>query len=86
MTNNQNKVSILLTDEFGEEILITPVNKLPMKTVVRLSALETKTVAEQFTGMLELIRENIQHPEDITKFEELTQDEFTKFLERWFAA
>lgn len=80
-----SKVAILLTDEFGEEVLVTPIKDLPMSIITELSDLDTKPIKEQFQKIMEVLTK-ASSVETATKVSELTQDEFAKFLERWFVA
>jgi hypothetical protein len=79
------KVAILLTDEFGDEVLITPIKELPMRVVAELSDLDRMPIKEQYSKIMELL-EMASDKTVAQKVGDLTQDQFSKFLERWFIA
>ncbi len=80
-----SKVAILLTDEFGEEVMVTPIKELPMRVVAELSDLDAMPIKKQYTTLMTLV-ESASDKSVAEKVGELTQEQFTKFLERWFIA
>lgn len=80
-----SKVAILLTDEFGEEVMVTPIKELPMKIVAKLSDIDGLSFSQQYETILNVLAE--ASSQDVAdKFTELTSEQFLKFLERWFVA
>lgn len=80
-----SKVAILLTDEFGDEVLVTPIKELPMRVVSKLSDLDSKPFNEQYEMVMSVLTE-ASDAEVAQKVSDLTSEEFGKFLERWFVA
>lgn len=76
-------VSVLLTDEFGEEVQIKNILALKATTFAKMT--ETTEGFGQINAILEATKEAVKTPEDYEKIEALPISGLSSFVKNWVA-
>jgi hypothetical protein len=79
-----NPFSVLLIDDFGDEIEMLPIHGLPYPVFLKLASINSETIfTEQASVLTEAIEFALCNKEDMKKVDNLTIDQFSKFVVRW---
>ncbi len=71
-------LSILVGDEFGEEVLIKNITKLPVKYISKITSANI-TIQD----VVEVVLAGLKDKEQMSLIEELDSDGFQSFVGRW---
>jgi hypothetical protein len=73
--------AILVGDEFGEEVLIKSIYKLPVKYISKLTSPDI-----DIDTILAVVRVALKNEEQINFIEDLDSEKFQDFINRWVAS